>query len=115
MPHIMISRTAVRRVVLALALPWAVQSAVAAPAPCQQIVAACKSSGFVAGDFRQGFGLWADCVDPIVRGSAPPANTDKPLPVIAPEVVAACKQQDPAFGQRRKAAPPPPPPPPPAS
>ena len=110
MPLMMISRATQCRIVLGLALALGALSAEATPTPCQQIVAACKSSGFVVGDVKQGFGLWADCINPIVRGTTPPANTDKPLPVISPDVVAACKQQDPAFGQHRRAAPPPPPP-----
>ncbi len=110
MRYRLISRTSLYRVVLGLALPVAAQSAEAGP--CQEIVAACKNGGFVAGDFRQGFGLWADCVDPIVHGTNRPANADRPLPVVAPEVVAACRQQNPTFGQQHKAGPPAPPPPP---
>jgi len=79
-------------------------SAEPGPGPCKQIVAACKSAGFVQGDYKQGFGLWADCVDPIIRGTTPPANTDKPLPTVDAGVVAACKQKNPTFGEHKKTA-----------
>jgi hypothetical protein len=93
--------------VVGFVLPWAAQSA--APAPCEQIVAACTSAGFVKGDAKLGYGLWRYCIDPIMRGTPQPANADKPLPSLPPELVAACKQKDPNFGEGKKAPPPPPP------
>jgi hypothetical protein len=78
--------------------------------PCAQIVAACKSAGFVSGDAKEGFGLWRDCVDPIMRGTQPPRNADKPLPAVPPDTVAACRTKNPNFGEGKRNAPPPPPP-----
>ena len=79
--------------------------------PCEQIVAACKSAGFVAGDAREGFGLWKDCVNPIMRGTQQPPNADKPLPAVPPDTIAACRTKRPNFGEGKRNAPPPPPPP----
>ncbi len=81
------------------------QSTDKAPGPCKQIVEACKSAGFVAGEHKQGSGLWADCVSPIMRGAPQPAKADKPLPTVAADVVAACKQARPNFGEERKKKP----------
>ncbi|HLN49780.1 MAG TPA: hypothetical protein VK251_09755 [Steroidobacteraceae bacterium] len=94
--------------VVGFALPLAANSAEPASGPCEQIAAACSSAGFVKGDYRQGYGLWRDCIDPIMRGTAQPANADKPLPAVNPELIAACKQKHPNFGEGKKAAPPPP-------
>jgi len=85
-----------------LTLCWAVQSAEPAPGPCDQIKAACKSAGFVQGDYKQGYGLWVDCIDPIMQGKKQPAKADKPLPSVAPSLIAACKQQHPNFGEGKK-------------
>jgi hypothetical protein len=79
--------------------------------PCEQVVAACKSAGFVAGDAREGYGLWKDCVDPIMRGTPQPPKANKPLPAVPPETVAACKARRPNFGEGKRGAYPPPPPP----
>ena len=62
---------------------------------CKQIVEACISAGFVKGNAKSGSGLWADCVDPIIHGTAQPSNADKPLPSISPELIAACKRRHP--------------------
>jgi hypothetical protein len=89
------------------ALPWTAQSA--EPATCKQIIAACTSAGFVKGDAKLGYGLWRDCIDPIMRGTTQPPKADKPLPVVPPELIATCKQENPNFGEGKKAPPPPPP------
>jgi hypothetical protein len=88
---------------IGLALPLAAHSAGGPPPPCEQIVAACLNAGFVKGDARAGYGLWADCVDPIMRGSQQPPRADKPLPAVPPDVVAACRQIRPGFGEGHKA------------
>jgi hypothetical protein len=93
-----------------LALPLVAQSA--APPPCEQIIAACEGAGFVKGDARAGYGLWADCIDPIMRGTQQPPRADKPLPAVPPDVVAACRQLRPNFGEGHRPPPPPAPPPP---
>lgn len=107
MRNILLSPTALCASMVGILLSWTAQSAEpgAAPGPCRQIVEACKSAGFVAGDYKKGYGLWVDCVGPIMHGSTPPANADKPLPTIPAEVVAACKQKNPNFGARNQGAP----------
>lgn len=69
--------------------------------PCRQIKEACEKAGFVKGDAKQGFGLWVDCIDPIMRGTPQPASAKKPLPGIGADVVNACKAKHPAFGEGR--------------
>jgi hypothetical protein len=59
--------------------------------PCKQIKEACQKAGFVQGEAKQGYGLWLDCVDPIVRGTAQPASAKKPLPAVGADVINACK------------------------
>lgn len=36
--------------------------------PCEQIVQACKSAGFVKGEAKEGKGLFKDCVGPVMHG-----------------------------------------------
>jgi hypothetical protein len=67
--------------------------------PCEQIVAACKQAGFIEGDYRTGNGLHVDCIDPIMRGVAQPPKAKIPLPQVSPQLVAACKQKHPNFGE----------------
>lgn len=69
-----------------------------APGPCLQIAQACKSAGFVKGDWKKGDGLWRDCVDPIVQGQTTVPGSTKPLPTVDPSVVSACKAKHPKFG-----------------
>ena len=56
--------------------------------PCAQIVEACKKAGFGPGSGISG------CVRPIMAGN----TAQQALTQIDPQVVAACKQQDPKFG-----------------
>jgi hypothetical protein len=79
--------------IFSLSLCLAVPAAVFAqsPGPCDQIVNACKSAGFVVGDAREGYGLYDNCFFPIINQTKPPAKTDKTLPTISPQVAAACK------------------------
>ena len=105
MRHIRISPAALGTFTVALALSLAAHSAEQALHPCDQIIHACKQAGFVEGDYKKGYGLWIDCIDPIMRGSKQPANADKPLPPVSPELIEACKQKDPNFGERNKGAP----------
>lgn len=72
---------------------------------CQQITAACKDAGFVPGGANTGAGLVMDCVAPIMRGTAQPRRASKALPRIEAQLVAACKEQDPRFGQQSAPAP----------
>ena len=62
--------------------------------PCTQIENACHRAGFASG-----FGLEPDCIRPIMTGTPLQQQATKPLPQIDPQVVAACKQQDPNFGK----------------
>lgn len=57
--------------------------------PCEKITAACESAGFVQGEAAEGKGLWQDCVTPILQGQSRPSFA-KPLPILDPQVRAAC-------------------------
>jgi hypothetical protein len=104
MRHRLISRASICTLVIGLALPLAAHAANPAPGPCEQIAAACKSAGFVEGDYKKGYGLHVDCIKPIMSGTPQPPKADKPLPVISAQVVAACKQKNPNFGEGKKPA-----------
>jgi hypothetical protein len=84
---------------------FAAESADTAQEPCEQIVAACTAAGFVRGEAKNGYGLWVDCIDPIMRGAKQPSNADKPLPAVAPELIAACKQRHSNFGEGKRGPP----------
>jgi hypothetical protein len=98
-----ISTLAVCAVLVALTAPSRAQPPAAAPAKgsgsCAQITAACKQAGFIQGDYKTGNGLDVDCIDPIMRGTPPPHKTKLTLPQVSPQLVAACKAQQPGFGQ----------------
>ena len=102
MRHVLISPATLCIFAIGLTLPWAAQSAEQAAGPCEQIVAACTNAGFVKGDAKEGYGLWRDCIDPIMRGTGQPVKADKPLPAVSPELVAACRQVHPNFGEGKK-------------
>jgi len=68
--------------------------------PCAQIAAACKQAGFVPKGAKTGLGIVVDCIRPIMMG-VPQGVQGKPLPQIDPQLVAACKQQNPNFGMGR--------------
>ncbi|PWT76753.1 MAG: hypothetical protein C5B46_00730 [Proteobacteria bacterium] len=67
--------------------------------PCKEIEEACQKAGFVKGEAKEGYGLWVDCIDPIMRGTAQPANAKKPLPSVRADWISACKAKHPNFGQ----------------
>jgi len=71
---------------------------------CETIEAACRGAGFVEGDYQKGYGLWKDCIDPIMQGAKQPAKAIKPLPSVQPATVAACKQKNPKFGEQKPPA-----------
>jgi hypothetical protein len=104
MRHCPISPATLCTFVMGLSLPLVALSAPGVPGPCAQIVNACKSAGFVLGDVRQGYGLWMDCVRPIMNGAVQPTNADKPLPQVPSDVVAACRQRNPNFGEHERNA-----------
>jgi len=80
-------------------VPLATQAAEGVPGPCTQIVDACLGAGFVKGDAKEGYGLWRDCIEPIMRGSGQPPNAIKPLPQVSAGLIAACRQRRPTFGE----------------
>ena len=73
--------------------------------PCAQIAAACKQAGFVPQGAKSGAGIVVDCIRPIMVGTPQGVQGAKPLPQIDPQLVAACKQQNPNFGTARRANP----------
>ena len=42
--------------------------------PCKEIAKACEAAGFKKGDHKDKKGLWKDCVDPILEGTAVPGD-----------------------------------------
>jgi hypothetical protein len=107
MHKLLTSPAALGTLLVGLSLPLIGQAA--PPPPCEQIISACLNLGFIKGDAREGYGLYVDCIDPIMRGTQQPTRADRPLPVVSPDVVAACRQLRPNFGEGRRAPPPPPP------
>jgi hypothetical protein len=93
----------VRRVlVLCLAIAAANDFAQTPPekeGPCKEIKEACHKAGFVYGEAKQGYGLWVDCIDPIMRGVAQPSTAKKPLPAVSADLIKACKAKHPEFGE----------------
>jgi hypothetical protein len=61
--------------------------------PCAQIADACKKAGF-----GPGTGI-TECIRPIMAGT--PEQSRAKLPQVDPQLVAACKQQNPNFGKPR--------------
>ena len=81
--------------------PAPAQSAPVQPAPtkpCALIRAACTQAGFVPNGANMGIGIIVDCIRPIIAGTTQRKRATKPLPQIDPEVVVACKNQNPNFG-----------------
>jgi hypothetical protein len=84
---------------VSLAAPLYAQSVDAAH-PCNAIINACKSAGFIDGDSKLGKGLWGECIDPLMRGT-PQSNAAKlPVPQVSPQLVNACRAKDPSFGAK---------------
>jgi len=52
-----------------------------------------------------GFGIVVDCIRPIMEGTPQRRRAAKPLPQIDPQIVAACKNQNPNFGMGGRATP----------
>ena len=68
------------------------------PGPCKEIADACRSAGFIKGDWKKGDGLWRDCVDPIMQGKASAPGATKPLPSVNPGLISACRAKHPKYG-----------------
>lgn len=67
--------------------------------PCHEIRKACLAAGFVEGDWKQGYGLWRDCINPTMQGLTSVPGATKPLPSVDPSLVSACKAKNPNFGK----------------
>jgi hypothetical protein len=70
-----------------------------APGPCVQITAACLQQGFVPDGTKAGAGLMEDCIRHFLEGTPVRQQGTKGLPLIDPQVVTACKQENPNFGK----------------
>jgi hypothetical protein len=68
--------------------------------PCEQITAACQGAGFTLGGARASTRLLADCIAPIMQGTAQPRGVRTPLPQIDAKLVTDCKASNPSFGRR---------------
>ncbi len=66
--------------------------------PCQQIVKVCEDAGFVKGEAKKGYGLWLDCIDPIMQGKTTVPGATKSLPAVDPKLVSECRAKNPKFG-----------------
>ena len=75
------------------------KTAAAKQGPCEQIVQACKSAGFVLGDVKEGNGLIVDCIRPIMNSAARPTNAKLALPQVSSSTVAECRTKRPNFGE----------------
>jgi hypothetical protein len=71
--------------------------------PCAQIRAICTQSGFVPKGANMGVGIVVDCIRPIMAGTPQRPRASRPLPQIDPQVVAACKNQNPNFAMGGRA------------
>lgn len=85
----------------------AAQTALAArpSEPCEQLAQACRSAGFILGDYKEGNGLYVDCLTPIMDGTDQPPTARFALPEVSPSVVAACKATGSNFGRGREPPP----------
>jgi hypothetical protein len=66
---------------------------------CQKITQICKNADFDPGEGKKGTGLNRDCINPIMQGKTKVPGAKKPLPAVDPKLVAACKAENPKFGQ----------------
>src|SRR5262249_25869189 len=66
--------------------------------PCAQVRASFTQAGFVPNGANTGVGIVMDCIRPIMTGTPQRKRATKPLPQIDPQVVVACKKQNPNFG-----------------
>jgi hypothetical protein len=73
--------------------------------PCAALRALCMQAGFVPQGARAGEGLVLDCIRPIMQGIPQPPRAAKPLPAVDPQLVEACRAQNPNFGMVNAAQP----------
>jgi hypothetical protein len=68
------------------------------PRPCAALRTVCVQAGFVPQGARAGEGLVIDCIRPLMQGIPQPRRATKPLPAVDPQLVEACRAQNPNFG-----------------
>jgi hypothetical protein len=68
------------------------------PRPCAALRQVCVQAGFVLQGARAGEGLVIDCIRPLMQGTPQPRRATKPLPAVDPQLVEACRAQNPNFG-----------------
>jgi hypothetical protein len=68
------------------------------PRPCAALRQVCVQAGFVPQGARAGEGLVIDCIRPLMQGIPQPRRATKPLPAVDPQLVEACRAQNPNFG-----------------
>jgi hypothetical protein len=66
-------------------------SSFAAQGSCAIIRQLCENAGFVQGAAQSGNGLQRDCMQPILQAQAHRSAASRPLPIVDPAVVAACR------------------------
>jgi len=70
---------------------------------CHTIAAACEASFFVLGKSKEGYGLWRNCINPIVQGlTEEDVNNLKPgmtIPKVPASMITACKATYSMFGK----------------
>jgi hypothetical protein len=73
------------------------------PRPCVALRTVCLQAGFVPQGARAGEGLVVDCLRPLMQGIPQPRRATKPLPAVDPQLVEACRAQNPNFGMANAA------------
>jgi hypothetical protein len=73
------------------------------PRPCAALRTVCAQAGFVPQGARAGEGLVVDCIRPLMQGIPQPRRATKPLPAVDPQLVEACRAQNPNFGMANAA------------
>jgi hypothetical protein len=70
---------------------------------CAALRTVCVQAGFVPQGARAGEGLVVDCIRPLMQGIPQPRRATKPLPAVDPQLVEACRTQNPNFGMANAA------------
>jgi hypothetical protein len=73
------------------------------PRPCAALRTVCLQAGFVPQGARAGEGLAVDCLRPLMQGIPQPRRATKPLPAVDPQLIEACRAQNPNFGMANAA------------
>jgi hypothetical protein len=72
--------------------------------PCEKIGIACEVAGFLRDGAAEGKRLSQDCMVPLLQDQARPTSA-RPLPVIDPQLKAACLKAQPQLGTRQEGSP----------